>query len=118
MKKFSPRNFLSLGIELFGGNSYSSQREAIANYKAHYQAHPKICSKIWRLLKRKPTFNCLVQPHHLLWTFYYMKHYNNERVNCKMFNCDRKTMKKYVWYVIKQIAKLKQVVVSKNICFM
>ena len=116
MSKPTPKHFFQLGIAIFNGGTYTSKREAILDFKAHFGAHPKVCAKLWSILKRVPTFNCRVEPQHLLWTLFFIKTYDIERVCSKFLQCDRKTFRKYVWYTLKQIALLKEVVVS-FICF-
>ena len=115
--RYSPCNFVALGATILGGKRYSLKK-AITEFKAAYQVHPKTCSKIWRLLQKKGNFNCLVKPHHLLWTFFFMKSYNIERVSSQIVRCDRKNFRKYIGYIIKQIYQLRNIVVSFNTILM
>ena len=53
----------------------------------------------WIVLKKVDLEEFQICPIHLLWTFYFLKHYPKSR-NIWYFTVDRKTFKKKIWRVL------------------
>ena len=69
---------------------------------------------LWAMLL---SYGCLdndshCQPKHLLWAFYFMKTFLTEFVLACHLDADKKTIKKWVWYIIVALSDLKGDVVS------
>ena len=54
------------------------------------------------------------EPHHLLWALLYAKVYTNECITKKLFGKDPKTVRKWVWIFLEEIANLSSDVVSEK----
>ena len=88
MSKPTAKHFFSLEFQ-YSMVENTHKKEAILDFKAHFGAHPKVCAKLWSILKRVPTFNCRVEPQHLLWTLFFIKTYDIECACSKFLQCDR-----------------------------
>lgn len=75
-----------------------------------YAVSPFICSEIWKQIK--PHGDAGIEPKHLLWTLHYLKTYESE-TKYEVLKSSEKTIRKWIWHVMKLIAELD--VVNKSL---
>ena len=66
----------------------------------------RIVSALWRLLERQATLPRGFTPAHLLWTLCFVKVYATEAITAALFGCDEKTLRKWIWIGLKQLADI------------
>jgi hypothetical protein len=67
---------------------------------------PVLCGIIWELLTKRGNLDGGCQPKHLLWTLFFLKCYAYESVLSQVLKSDRKTTRKWIWYLVSKIAEL------------
>jgi hypothetical protein len=64
-----------------------------------------VCNELWTMLVEQGLPK-QASPIHMLWALCFMKQYAAESVLASMCDCDEKTLRKWVWIMVEQIAKL------------
>jgi hypothetical protein len=73
---------------------------------------PFTCAVTWYLLTTVALIELNQRPTHLLWALYFLRNYTTEEVTRKVLgNPDNKTMRHHIWYMIKKISSLGDIVV-------
>jgi hypothetical protein len=105
--------FSHYGKEITGG----TEREASKLFNSQFGASPFICSHIWRMIELHRGGNIMpgACPKKLLWAMLFLKTYAKEDTRKKLCEADKKTLRKWVWYFVNEIASLAPYVVSKNL---
>ena len=100
--------FLHAGMNLMRVNYGKSNKKRNARrFVAIFGTTPDICLIIWNMLMDNWTQYCNnPNPIHLLWSFRFMKAYNNWDSHAVEVGVDSKTFRKWVWFYIKGISKL------------
>ena len=91
----------------------ASQATLSLQFLRFFGAEPTFISILWFLLDR---YRCLqdrsdIYSCHLLWTLHFLKVYSTEVVMSKMLECDEKTLRNKVWFVLAAIARLDSLLV-------
>ena len=86
-------------------------------FRSFFGSSKEVVMHLWLLLAKHNLLPCKAKIKHLLWALYLMKVYPTEQSTCSVLGgsrgaIDPKTMRKWVWKFIRQIAKLGPVVVS------
>ena len=84
--------------------------EDIMAFRSNYGLNPEQCVSLWKKIRCKLADD--VRSRHLLWSLFFLKTYNTETVSASKFMVTRKTYRKYLWKVVKAIAKVAPDVVS------
>jgi hypothetical protein len=81
---------------------------------AHYGTEPVVAAVVWEMLVddgwTKKRRRC--KPKHLLFALKFKKCYDTEMSTASALGVDEKTYRKWVWFMIEGIARLKRHVVS------
>lgn len=95
-------------------NSRASRKTRMRRFVSWFGAEPVFLAIVWRKLHesgwlefagRRP------KPVHLLWTFMWLKGYNNEEVHASQAGVDEKTFREKVWFYVEGIARLDTTIV-------
>lgn len=75
---------------------------------------PTLCSILWNKVElvKEGVF-----PSHLLWSLLFLKIDDTQDFLCSITGSDEKTLRKWAWYFVKEIASLEAQVVSISIVF-
>jgi hypothetical protein len=105
------QTFRTYGKELTGG----TDREAQELFICQFGTSPLVCCHLWHLINTNREGNLPhgACPKKLLWATMFLKTYDKESTRKKTCNADKKTIRKWVWYFVCQIADLAQYIVSR-----
>ena len=108
--------FLHSGMNLMRVKYKRSNEKRNARwFVALFGTSPDVCLIIWNMLLDNWTQYCNnPNPIHLLWSFRFMKAYNNWDSHAVEVGVDSKTFRKWVWFYIKGVSKLMQKMVSRH----
>lgn len=113
-------DFYTLGRDLQNrsGHRIGSELSEDLRFRSYFGCSAEVMLRLWQMLN---SFGCL--PHktqivHLLWSCFFMKVYPSQNVACSTAGgssgaIDPKTLRKYVWPMIRAVSDLEQYVVSK-----
>jgi len=101
--------FLEMGHEIVGSR-YFSETSAREDFMAWYGTEPLVVALLWRYLAPLVVREC--KPKHLLWALHFLKSYDVERNTSRFFRVDRKTYRKWSWYILECTASISHQVVS------
>jgi hypothetical protein len=95
--------------------SYADGSQFMLDFYSLFGASPKICSILWQMILHKNNNGLQdgASPEHLLWALLFMKTYTTEPIMCSMVGVSRKTLRKWVWWVVDQLSNLEDKVVSR-----
>ena len=105
-----PALFWTLAATLVGtlsSTSVLSSKTKERRFKEHFGIKAEMCAILWGLCL--PFLPVDASPIHLLWTLYFLKHYNTECVNAAFVKCDEKTFRKWCWIMIGVLSSLELV---------
>jgi hypothetical protein len=85
-----------------------SRRTAERRFKSAFGVSSYVCHALWNMLVDQ-SLPKSATPIHLLWTLCFMKLYTAESVLASLCGCDEKTLRKWVWTMVEQLAKLELV---------
>jgi hypothetical protein len=74
---------------------------------------PVICGIIWEQLIEQGNLERGCKPIHLLWALFFLKCYACESILSQVLKSDRKTTRKWIWYLVSKIADLS----NETVCF-
>jgi hypothetical protein len=94
-----------------------SEEQFRMKFVSYFGTSPFVCSEIYRRIIAKGQLCHNFKPMHLLWCLLYMKTYVYETVLSGLFQSDCKTIRKWVWYAMEQIANIADEVVSISACY-
>ena len=100
---YSPRSFLLLARAVFDCQGFDDRA-----FRSHFGCSPDICSILWEKIRRPSA----MMGKHLLWGLHFLKSYATEDVLACALRTTRKTLRKWIWTVVRSIAQLKRSVVS------
>lgn len=101
-----------LAFQILSGSVAGGNREGLRSFKARFGCSPDVCSVLWEMMSIRRTKPRNMTPKHLLWALLFMKTYNSETMLSGLLDVERKTFRKWIWLVIRQIQRLKRKVVS------
>lgn len=101
--------FLQLGHEIVGSR-YFSEASAREDFMAWYGTEPHVVAVLWSYLSPDVVSGC--QPKHFLWALHFLKSYDVERNTSRFFRVDRKTYRKWTWYILDRMTTLSSQIVS------
>lgn len=64
---------------------------------------------MWSMLKNRVPVDS--SPVHLLWTLLFLKQYNPEHIMGTLLQRDEKTLRKWIWLFVTQLALIKVVII-------
>ena len=100
---YSPRAFLLLGRDIIWN------RMTDRSFRAHFGCSPDVCSILWEMIDTQGCLRCSgMMPRHLLWTLNFLKAYETEDLIASRMGTTRKTLRKWIWIVLRAIAGLKR----------
>lgn len=76
-------------------------------FRSLFGVSAEVTAILWNILH--PTLDQYARPVQLLWTLYFLKQYSPEHNNAYLWGCTEKTFRKWCWYFINKISKLKLV---------
>ena len=80
-------------------------------FRSLFGVSSRVCAVLWEYLRRHGSFQRKKgsSPKHLLWALLFLKLYGNEETHASLVGgVDRKTYRKWVWIVLKDIRRLKK----------
>lgn len=85
-------------------------------FNSFFGTSPFVCASLWRkiLVKKRGNLERLASPEHLLWALLFLNTYLKEEVLCTLLNSTTKTVRKWVWYMIRSIFEIRNDVVSRQ----
>jgi hypothetical protein len=112
-------DFLCFGKTMIGRLTLThrpslSRFELEREFRSLYGVGPDVCCTLWSTCG----YNKKTKPKHLLWGLMFLKTYETENILAKIAGTNRKTFRKWNWYVIQKVANRKRHVVgskSKNV---
>lgn len=119
---YSSNEFERIGFEIIRKKPKSAKRKA-RMFKAWFGARPKVCACVFYKMQRYNMFKKaparIVLPKHFFMGLHFLKNYDSEDRACCDFQCDQKTYRKWMWFIVECIAKLDKKIVrcEKNIYF-
>ena len=88
---------------------YSYKRED-EKFRSFFGAPIKVIAKVWNMIQ--PLDDTYAAPKHLLWALVFLKVYSTTEVHCRIVGWpDPKTYRKWCWYMLEQVAELKDRVI-------
>ena len=110
-------NFEEIGFQFIGPSCMKgNNRTKMRRFKCFFGATPEHVTLLWWELLESKWFDHapskVVKPVHLLMALHFLKSYNVEELNASFFCCDKKTFRKWSWFILKGIAKLDKKIVS------
>ena len=113
-KHVHPLRFYQIYAEMFAlDESYSVTRHEM--FSSTFGVSPVVASILWNKMHSMELLPFRSIPLHLLWSLFFMKVYNSNKVMAGLVSASVPTFTKWVWEFIFAIAKMKIVVVSKKI---
>ena len=110
--------FLELGLIVIGANKHGRARSSEeSRFLAHYGTHPSVVAVVWAKLVEVENLHPSCKPKHLLWTLLFFKTYGSFDVIACHVGADPKTVRKWIWHTVHQIADLIDDVVSGTSLF-
>lgn len=106
--------FLSLGSNLAGKDLTSENIVSQRRFRSLFGISASACALLWSKLLSSATVS-EAQPKHLLWALYFLRNYNTEHQNAGFCGVDEKTLRRWVWYIVKDISRLQ--IVSYSVLF-
>lgn len=97
---------------IMGGSSSRSLGQIQILFNGWFGTSPFVVSHIWRRLADKRSLCRGAQMKHLLWALHFLKNYSQENQMAALFKSDKKTVRQWIWYMIREIASLGDEVVS------
>ena len=113
------KQFLQLGMELAGFNRHQkiSERTCRMRFAAWFCCTPEACSSCWNDLRTSKIDDVRLSesadPKHFMIALKFMKSYDTEAALAGTFECDEKTVRKWVWFYIEKISALRNEKVSQ-----
>ena len=107
-------DFWETGLVIMGrNNARATEKTLTAHFISFFGCEPTFISILWFLLDRSGwlKYRKTVEARHLLWTLHFLKVYSTERVSAIAVKCDEKTFRETVWFMLKGIAKLDNLLV-------
>jgi len=105
-------DFYKLGMEIINDTSRIPEDD-MRKFKAHFGVSPIVLSQCWKLLLPEIVADYKAQPKHLLWACMFMKLYPTESVLSSRLNCTEKSLRKWIWIIIRAIGDNLPFVVSE-----
>lgn len=107
----SAQRFYEKGLGYCGRTSVNRQLSEInkERFLAHFGTTPGICAYLWKTIQMYlNTKDPSPEYFHLLWALLFLKLYESESVLAGMVGgVDEKTLRKWVWFMLKKINGLK-----------
>jgi hypothetical protein len=106
--------FLNIGAFMIRPRQsvYEPSRQLDARFNSIFGVNPFLCARVWRLMLQRHPLRRGAKPIHLLWVLMFLKSYETEASLSMKAQVDEKTLRKWVWYFVQQIADLTPRVVS------
>lgn len=116
-------DFYILGrdIQNRSGHRVGAELSEEDRYKEFFGCRAEIALIVWSLLTKHCLLPDAAKLNHFLWALFFMKIYPREKVACALAGAsggaiDPKTLRKYVWPMIRSIADLEQYLVCTFKC--
>jgi hypothetical protein len=106
----SPYLFRSIGERILRRVSNGNQR----SFVALFGIRPLKIFQLWGLIVESGNV-AKIAPRHLMWTLLFLRSYSREEVLATMVGVSEKTMRKWTWLVIENLATLDSLV-SREVC--
>jgi hypothetical protein len=118
MNPFTDKYFLSLGLRLIGrhlGVGVRGINHAVRRFIAFYGTRPRIVATLWHEVSvvsawTRQRSSC--KPCHLMWALAFLKSYAGDVALSATFRCSEKTFRKWIWFMLTGISRLKRSTVS------
>ena len=115
MNRISPDEFTSIGMSLMGRYNHSANETSRRRFSAWFGTDSLTCSILWEMLYHYKWFDYAgirgTHPKHLLWTLLFLKCYATEAVHSSNVGVDEKTYRKWIWFYVEGINRLRKHVV-------
>ena len=104
--KLRATTFLYHGQNIMQKKGGSSEKR---RFGAFFGVTPDICALVWNMVQPQKEG---VMPFHLLWCVMFLRVAGVESFLSSVAGCDEKTWRKWIWYFVGRISKLRRKVVS------
>lgn len=90
-----------------------SEKSEDRDFREHFGCGVNVAHTIWMMMESRELIPNDGMIHHLLWTLMFLKSYTKEKTMCTLVGIrDPKTLRKWVWLFIDNLAELESSVVS------
>ena len=96
--------FVALAEELFRRPIGAAPSTVMKRYRSLFGVTPAVTAQAWNLVGAKLPNNA--HPRHLLWTLLFLKCYPLEVVMCAMTGANERTVRFWVWLVVRRLAEI------------
>lgn len=104
--------FREVACDMLSINSVVSEERVNLKMRSCFGVGLNVCNLLWNALRIDRLFPAKTQYKHLLWALAFLKSGSTEEQLSVVFQCDVKTLRKWVWDVILSISRYDSV--SKN----
>ena len=114
MPEISPLRFFQIAAEMFGFDTkYTAARHK--HFGDTFGASPVVVAILWEKITTMDLAPLNSMPIHLLWSLFFMKIYQTNKVMATFAGASVPTFTKWVWDFIFAIAKLRPFLVSQKL---
>ena len=114
--KCNPQAFRQLGAAIIGktmSGDHQSIDEEDRRFRSMYGCHWRVAAGVWDVILEHG-INRKKEKKHLLWALLWLKHYTNEQSLATIVRASCKTLRKWVWIVIEDMANASVIKVSSK----
>ena len=117
--KLSWEIFRNIGLSMVDRNQHNYQQNVFPAVRNHNMTQTSerdframfgvswfICADTWNLIEDHGLYQLTRKAEHLLWALIFLKVYSNEKAHCTITGTMPKTLQKWVWQVLEEIALL------------
>ena len=83
-----------------------TKRSHARRFNSNFGCTPSVCTSLWNRLDETNDLPRTARISHLLWSLMFLKVYATETVFASIFECDEKTLRKWIWMMIEKIATI------------
>jgi hypothetical protein len=109
----SAQDFFEIGMKQILNQQVGAHESSRRKFVSTFGTDPIVVAVLWKLLSAQTPYIQGCKPQHLLWALMFMKLYSKETVLAVLSGSSEKTLRKWVWYFLRQISSLVPHVVSE-----
>ena len=110
----TPLEILQIGMEIRGILRRLNPVGTLEAFRYEFRLHPNIIAQTYRRIRRHPVLPIGFTVKHLLWTLYFMHHYEKDRHMRWSLGHDRKTLHKFISPCLTAMSYMAEDLVSTN----
>lgn len=110
------QTFMVYGKKIMRSSEKSTIGALRIRFNSFFGTSPFICASLWKkiLVKKQGNLERSASPEFLLWALVFLKTYSKEEVLCTLLSSTTKTVRKWVWYMIRSLFELRNDIVSRQ----